>query len=96
MYILQLWKHLALPFLNASISLHNPHSAELVNVGSNFKEWYFSKSACLCLMQVVCWIAFYFVCICADKLGIPGHGGYNLTRGLTLVNPLLGVVRMMM
>lgn len=30
------------------------------------------------------------------ELSIPGHGGCNLTGGLTLVNPLLGVLRMMM
>lgn len=30
------------------------------------------------------------------RVSIPGHGGCKLTGGLTLLNPLLGVLRMMM
>lgn len=36
------------------------------------------------------------VCVSRCKLSIPGHGVCNFTGGLTLVNPLLGVLRMMM
>lgn len=42
----------------------------------------------------VCFLFHVYLCGC--KLSIPGHGGCNLTGGLTLVNPLLGVLRMMM
>ncbi len=35
-------------------------------------------------------------CVSGCKLSILGRGGCNLTGGLTLVNPLLGVQRMMM
>lgn len=37
-----------------------------------------------------------YLCVSGCKLSIPGHSGCNLTGGLTLVNPLLGVLRMMM
>lgn len=37
-----------------------------------------------------------YLCVSGCKLSIPGHGGCNLTGGLTLANPLLGVLRMMM
>lgn len=41
------------------------------------------------------WVCVH-LCVRGCKLSIPGHGGCNLTGGLTLVNPLLGVQRMMM
>lgn len=37
-----------------------------------------------------------YLCASGCKLSFPGHGGCNLAGGLTLVNPLLGVLRMMM
>lgn len=52
-------------------------------------------------MSVLLWnspCVSYILCrsVCGCKLSIPGHAGCNLTGGLTLVNPLLGVLRMMM
>lgn len=45
-----------------------------------------SLSVPLCLLRVRA-----YLCV-----SIPGHGGCKLTGGLTLLNPLLGVLRMMM
>lgn len=55
--------------------------------------------------QAMCDLYFLFSSVCVRvhiwrasgcKLGTPGHGACNLAGGLTLVNPLLGVLRMMM
>lgn len=43
--------------------------------------WRSVSSSCMCVYWCV---------------SIPGHGGCELTGGLTLLNPLLGVLRMMM
>lgn len=59
---------------------------------------------CVCVLHRKCestpFILCVFVraslCVSGCKLGIPGRRGCNLTGGLTLVNPLLGVQRMMM
>lgn len=59
---------------------------------------------CLTHKQCVTCISFFSsVCVRVHiwrasgcKLGTPGHGACNLAGGLTLVNPLLGVLRMMM
>lgn len=63
---------------------------------------YFQTNLCayVLLTQAMCVHVFLYLCayLCVSgcKLNIPGHGGCNLTGGLTLVNPLLGVLRMMM
>ena len=65
------------------------------------KNVIFNKLACVrgahaSYAERASYILYPRVRVCGCKLCIPGDGGCNLTGGLTLVNPLLGVLRMMM
>lgn len=53
------------------------------NINAAFFKVSFYKESLLCVRAYLC-------------VSIPGHGGPKLTGGLTLLNPLLGVLRMMM
>lgn len=65
------------------IATYYPDLRVLVHEECNFKQARVS-------------VSYPRVRVCGCKLCIPGDGGCNLTGGLTLVNPLLGVLRMMM